>query len=119
MRTPRAQPGRLVALAMAGSMGACATLGGDPALYQELAQTDVGIASRLVQTALERSPDGATRSSVNEQTGNSGTVTPTRTYLTGSGYFCRDYREELSVGERRGRYFHTACRDDEARWIWL
>ena len=111
----------LVALALGVSLGACATLGdGDPELYQALAQTDVRMASRLVQTTLESTPDGATRSWVNEQTGNRGAITPTRTYLTSAGYFCRDYREELSVGDKSGRYLHTACRDpDAARWIWL
>lgn len=111
----------LLALALGVSLSACAALaGGDPALYGDLAETDVNMASRLVQTTLESTPDGATRSWVNQQTGNRGMITPTRTYLTGSGHICRDYREELSVGERSGRYFHTACRDtDEARWIWL
>ncbi len=110
----------LVALALGASLSACAALGGgDPALYQSLAQSDVTLASRLIQTTLESAPDGATRRWVNDQTGNSGAVTPTRTYLSSGGYFCRDYREELSLGGRSGQYFHTACRNDEARWVWL
>ena len=109
-----------IVLALGVALSACAALGGgDPELYQALGQTDVRMASRLVQTTLDTTPDGATRSWVNEQTGNRGAITPTRTYLTGNGHICRDYREELSVGEKSGRYLHTACRDpDEARWIW-
>jgi hypothetical protein len=47
-----------VALQLAG----CASLtAGDPAVYQGLAESDVTLASRLVQTTLESSPDGTTR----------------------------------------------------------
>jgi surface antigen len=105
----------IVALPMAG----CASMApGDPALYQRLADSDVTIASRLMQTALEKAPDGTTRRWTNDQTGNSGEITPLRTYATEDGHFCREFREELAVGGTTGRFYHTACRDD-ARWIWL
>jgi surface antigen len=101
-------------------VGACANLSaGDPALYQGLAGSDVDLASRLVQTTLESTPDGATRRWTNQQTGNSGEITPLRTYVSEGGYFCRDYREELAVARDTGRFYHTACRDDSARWVWL
>jgi surface antigen len=106
----------LVALQLAG----CASLtAGDPALYQGLAESDVTLASRLVQTTLESAPDGATRRWSNRQTGNGGAVTPLRSYVSEGGYFCRDYREELAVGADTGRFYHTACREDAARWAWL
>ena len=106
----------LVALQLAG----CASLtAGDPALYQGLAESDVTLASRLVQTTLESAPDGATRRWSNRQTGNGGAVTPLRSYVSEGGYFCRDYREELAVGTDTGRFYHTACRGDAARWAWL
>ena len=92
---------------------------GDPTLYGGLADSDVSLASRLVQTTLEKAPDGATRRWTNDQTGNSGEITPLRTYATEDGSFCRDYREELAVGGTTGRFYHTACRDDAARWVWL
>jgi surface antigen len=106
----------IVALQMAG----CASIAaGDPTLYQGLADSDVNMASRLVQTTLEKGPDGATRRWTNQETGNSGEITPLRTYVTADGYFCRDYREELAVGSDTGRFYHTACRDAAARWVWL
>lgn len=106
----------LVALQLAG----CASLtAGDPAIYQGLAASDVEMASRLVQSTLENAPDGATRRWTNEQTGNSGGITPLRTYVSERGYLCRDYREELAVAGDAGRFYHTACRDDAARWAWL
>jgi len=106
----------IVALQLAG----CASLtAGDPAIYQGLAGSDVEMASQLVQTTLEKTPDGATRRWTNQQTGNSGEITPLRTYVSERGYFCRDYREELAVASDTGRFYHTACRDDAAGWKWL
>jgi hypothetical protein len=64
-------------------------------------------------------PDGSTQSWANEQTGHRGSLTPTRTYISDSGSFCREYREELVVGEQSGRFYHAACRDENARWAWL
>jgi surface antigen len=110
----------LLALAIVLPLGACAGLtGSDPALYQSLADSDVHLASRTMQGTLESAPDGSTRSWVNEQTGHRGSLTPTRTYVSGSGSFCREYREELVVGEQSGCFYHAACRDENARWVWL
>ena len=106
----------ILALLVAG----CASLtAGDPSLYQGLAESDVKLAARLAQTTLESAPDGATRRWTNQQTGNSGEITPLRTYVSERGYFCRDYREALSVADNTGRFYHTACRDDVAGWVWL
>jgi surface antigen len=107
-------------LAVALTLGACAGVtGSDPKLYQALLDSDVQFASRTMQSALERAPDGATRSWVNELTGHRGSLTPTRTYVSESGYFCRDYREELAIGTERGTFYQSACRDENARWVWL
>jgi hypothetical protein len=52
-------------------LGACAGLtGGDAALYESLADSDVQLASRTMQGTLESAPDGATRSWANDQTGS-------------------------------------------------
>lgn len=109
----------LLPVAILLPLGACARLtGGDPALYQSLADSDVQLASRTMQSTLQRAPDGSTRSWVNEQTGHRGSLTPTRTYISDSGSFCREYREELVVGERAAGS-HAACRDENTRWVWL
>jgi surface antigen len=101
-------------------LGACAMLGGaDPALYGALSDEDVALAARLVQNSLEQAPDGAMRRWRNDTTGHSGTITPVRTYVTAAGHFCRDYQEEIAAGGRQGRFLHTACRADDARWVWL
>jgi surface antigen len=101
-------------------LAACASLSaGDPVLYQRLGESDVNLASQLMQATLENTPDGTTRRWTNQQTGNSGEITPLRTYVSERGYFCRDYREELAIAGDSGRFYHTACRDNTARWAWL
>lgn len=100
-------------------LAACAGMSGDdPALYQSLTEGDVALAAGALQETLESAPDGATRSWRSEATGHRGSITPTRTYLSAAGHFCRDYREELELGERSGRFYQAACRDDDG-WVWL
>src|SRR5262245_11723051 len=105
----------LLPLALALTLGACAGLtGSDAALYQSLADSDVKLASRTMQGTLESAPDGSTRSWANDQTGHRGSLTPTRTYVSDGGHFCREYHEELVVGDRSGTFHHAACRDENA-----
>ena len=106
--------GLMVALASCAGLG-----GGDPGLYERLGDRDVALAAERLQSTLEGAPDGATRSWRNDQSGNGGVITPTRTYLSEAGRHCREYREELIVGAQRGRFLHVACRGDDARWTWL
>jgi surface antigen len=101
-------------------LAACAGLTrGDPELYGSLTDRDVALAAGLLQDTLEGAPDGAARSWANPESGHRGTITPTRTYLSAAGSFCRDYREELTLGSQSGRFYHSACRDDAAGWRWL
>jgi surface antigen len=114
MAKPLTGIGLMVALASCAGLG-----GGDPDLYERLGDRDVALAAEQLQNTLERSPDGATRGWRNDQTGNGGSITPTRTYLSEAGRHCREYREELIVGDQRGRFFHVACRGDDAQWTWI
>ena len=71
--------------AVALPIAACAQIApGDPT-STGLADSDVSMASQLVQTTLEQVPDGVTRRWTNDQTGNSGEITPLRTYATVDG----------------------------------
>jgi surface antigen len=102
-------------------LAACAGVSGnDPDLYQRLSDRDVVLAAGQLQRTLESAPDGATRSWHNASSGDRGSITPTRTYLSAAGRFCREYREELSLGDQSGRFYHVACRDDRTgSWSWL
>ncbi|MEZ5931295.1 MAG: RT0821/Lpp0805 family surface protein [Alphaproteobacteria bacterium] len=114
------RPLSLIALAAALPLGACAAIMGDQAaLYDRLTDRDVALAADNFQQSLETAPDGTARSWQNPETGHRGAITPTHTYLSASGQFCRDYRESLIIGEQSGDFSHTACRDDQAGWVWL
>lgn len=113
------RPATLIASLTVLALAACAGVSGsNTALYDSLDARDVALAAAAMQQTLESAPDGATRRWANKATGHRGSITPTRTYLGANGHFCRDYREELMVGEDVGRYHHSACRDTE-RWVWL
>jgi surface antigen len=101
-------------------LGGCAAiLGNRAALYERLSDRDVTLAAKTLQQSLENAPDSETRRWANESTGHGGSVTPIRTYLSESGRFCRDYREDLASDDQTASFYHTACRDEEAGWIWL
>jgi surface antigen len=110
----------LTAVAAALLLSGCAAIMGDQAaLYERLTDQDVALAADNLQESLETAPDGATRRWSNAESGHQGAITPTRTYLSANGRYCRDYREDLVIGDQAAGLHHTACRDDDAGWIWL
>lgn len=87
-----------------------------PDLYAEMADSDVTMAVATMQSVLESSPEGSGSGWSNPETGNSGRITPTRTWQTDAGYFCRDFVETLRVGGRSADYDRSACRIDDGSW---
>ena len=65
--------------------------------------------------ALERTPAGTTSSWQNPDSGNSGSVTPLRTYETDAGY-CREFEQTIRVDGRNERGHGTACRQPDGSW---
>ena len=52
----------------------------------------------------------------NPQSGNRGTVTPTRDGYSGTGSYCREFQQSVTVGGRQQRGFGTACRQPDGTW---
>jgi surface antigen len=52
----------------------------------------------------------------NPNSGNDYTMTPTRTYQTGNGQYCREYTTDVVVGGRRETAYGTACRQADGSW---
>ncbi len=107
---------RLVSIAAALGLAACAggsDTGADP--YAALTENDVALAARLLQRTLDHAPDGTTRRWINDESGHSGAITPMRSYIAESGQYCRDYREDLSIGDLNRNFHYSACRDED-RW---
>ena len=85
-------------------------------LYEALTEDDIQLANQALRNALETALSGATFTWRNARTGHAGTVTPLSTYKARSGYWCRVYRETITIGSRTELYEETACRDREDVW---
>ncbi|HYM30796.1 MAG TPA: RT0821/Lpp0805 family surface protein [Candidatus Cybelea sp.] len=68
------------------------------------------------QRALESSPSGQPVTWNNPDNGNHGTVTPTRTYQTSNGQYCREFQQTIVVGGEQQQGFGTACRQPDGSW---
>ena len=104
--------GRLAAVAI-GALGG-AFLGGE--VGRSLDRADRAHAERTARNALEYNRTGETIRWRNPDSGNSGTVTPTRTYQTASGRNCREYQTTVTVGGRNRDAYGTACRQGDGTW---
>jgi len=78
-------------------------------------KTDRLYAERSASQAFETYPSGRSAEWRNPDTGNYGTVTPTRTYEQ-SGRYCREYETTINVGGRAERGYGTACRQPDGTW---
>lgn len=92
---------------------------GGTSLYSKMTREDVRLASITMQETLEGAEESAPRGWSNRRSGNSGTITPLKTYLSESGMFCRDYRETIVIEERAESHLNRACRDESGVWNWI
>ena len=82
----------------------------------KLDNEDKRMAARASQRALETQRTGTTTSWRNPDTGHSGTVTPTRTYQSASGQYCREYQQSVLIGGEKHQSYGTACRQPDGSW---
>jgi len=68
------------------------------------------------QSTLEYKPTGGTAAWVNPDTGASGSVTPTSTYISQSGLPCRKFTQTITVDGQREDIPATACRQQNGTW---
>ncbi len=61
-------------------------------------------------------PIGQTIQWNNPDTGNYGTVTPTRGGYTADGAYCREFQQTVTVGTRIQEAYGTACRQADGSW---
>ena len=113
--------GGLLAAAVGGGgtgIAAGVLLGGlaGGALGSTLDAQDRRIAAQKSQNALESVPSGTTTTWHNPDSGNSGTVTPTRTYQDNSGQYCREFQQTITVGGKQEQSYGTACRQSDGSW---
>lgn len=68
------------------------------------------------QQALEYNSSGQQSVWINPDSGAQVSVTPTRTYQTASGQYCREYQTNISVGGKTEQAYGTACRQPDGAW---
>ncbi len=101
--------GSMVAAALGGAL-----LGGY--IGKKLDDRDRKMAEQAAQQAFESGRTGSAVTWKNPDTGNSGSVTPTRTYQLADGQYCRQYRQDIYVGNEKHEATGTACRRADGTW---
>ncbi len=104
--------GTVVAVAAGTLLGAF--LGGE--VGKSLDRADRLALQQTTQRTLEATPSGDTVSWRNPDSGNSGTVTPQPSYQNGSGQYCREYEQTISVQGKTETAYGTACRQPDGSW---
>ena len=104
--------GQLAATAVGTLLGALA----GSEVGKSLDRIDRMHAAQTSNAALEGNRAGQMSSWNNPDSGNSGNFTPTRTYRTSSGQYCREYQQTVMVGGREQSSYGTACRQPDGSW---
>ncbi len=82
---------------------------------QTMDRQDQMLAHRASSRALENARTGQSTSWKNPDSGNRGTITPTRTYQN-HGQYCREYQHNIVVGGKTQKAFGRACRQPDGQW---
>jgi surface antigen len=77
---------------------------------------DKRLAAEAAQRAFENNRAGQAAVWRNPDSGNSGSITPTRTYQIANGGYCREYQQTITVGGERHQAYGTACRQPDGTW---
>ena len=104
--------GQLVAVGAGVLLGAL--IGSE--IGQSLDKADQLYAAEAYKESIETTPTGTTTSWANPDSGNSGTYTPTQTYQTDSGQYCREFQQTITVGGETQDAYGTACRQPDGTW---
>jgi surface antigen len=116
-----AAAGGLLAAGLGGSGTAIAAgtiLGGllGGAIGDRLDAADRQRANAAATQALESVPSGQSVAWRNPDSGNTGSVTPVRTYQTSTGQYCREYTQTITIGGEKHQSYGTACRQPDGTW---
>ena len=102
-------PGVIVDSAVGGAL-----LGG--LVGKQLDNRDKQMAADAAARAFEQNRTGQASVWNNPESGNSGSVTPTKTYQLANGQYCREYHQKITVGGEAQTSYGTACRQADGTW---
>jgi len=71
---------------------------------------------RAAYTAFESTPSGRPVEWRDPGAGSHGSYTPTRTYRSPGGEYCREYQQTVVIDGREQRAYGTACRQPDGSW---
>ena len=77
---------------------------------------DIEYHGNTTQTTLETQASGTRSGWHNPDSGHSGSVTPTKTYVANDGKPCRVFTQTISVDGQMEEIEATACRQDDGTW---
>ena len=83
---------------------------------KSLDKADQLYAERTADQALETNPTGQSSTWNNPDSGNSGTVTPTRDGYADNGNYCREFQQTITVSGETQQAYGTACRQPDGSW---
>lgn len=104
--------GQLAATAVGTLLGALA----GSEIGKSLDRADMAYLQQTQQRSLETTPSGTSTGWVNPDSGNSGQVTPQRTYQDSRGTYCREFQQTVTVGGNTESAYGTACRQPDGTW---
>ncbi len=106
-----------------GKGNTAATIGGallgsmaGASIGESLDRADMQYLNSTTQNALESTSRGTVSRWINPDTGNSGTIAPTRNYEPAPGQFCREFSQTIVVGGKSQNAFGNACRQPDGTW---
>lgn len=100
----------------ATALGAVGGLLLGSSIGQSLDDVDRMKQKQTAHQAFESQPSNVASAWKNPDSGNSGEVTPTRTYQRGDGSYCREFTQTINVGGKSEQAFGTACRQADGTW---
>jgi surface antigen len=103
--------GRLVATGIGALAGAL--VGGQ--IGKTMDEYDRQMLEKSSRQALEYSPSGNSVEWNNPDSGNHGSITPTKTFKE-SGQYCREYIQEVTIGGEKQKAYGKACRQPDESW---
>ena len=113
--------GGLLAAALGGKGGAVvagALVGGLLGGYvgNRLDTKDKQMAAQAATLAFENNRSGQPSAWNNPDSGNRGSITPTKTYQLATGQYCRMYTQDVWIGGEKQQTSGTACRQADGSW---
>jgi len=103
--------GKLLATGIGAIAGAL--VGGQ--VGKTMDEYDRQMAEKSSRQALEFAPAGNSVEWKNPDSGNSGSITPTKTFKEG-GRYCREYAQEVIIAGKQQKAYGKACRQPDGNW---